>query len=92
MVSNIYSHCGFQKSDIKRIIAIQSAISNINLQDEKIKNALLRAVQSPNFYKSQEGQKFISGLFGANLDFTKEVHKAFKAILPGTMIHIRTFK
>ena len=73
----------FQKSDIKRIIAIQSVISSSTLKDDKIKNALLSAVQCPNFYKCQEGQKFLAGLFDTNPDFIKEIHKAFKAIIPG---------
>ncbi len=67
---------------MKRIQQIQSGLRNPNWQDETLKKSLLKAIQHPNFYKSSEGQKFITSLF-IHEHLVKDIHKAFKAILPG---------
>ena len=54
------------------------------LEGSSLKSHVLVSVQSPTFYRSVEGQRFIIGLFGlGNISWLKEVHKAFKAVLPG---------
>ena len=60
-------------------------ISEIDLSQEKFKNPILRAVQSLNFVKTVEGQKFVVSVLSSNVNTIKDVHKAFKAIIPGEL-------
>ena len=80
----LYLTSPFQKSDIKRINSIQHILSKIeHQQNERLKIYLSKAVKSPAFYKSAEGQKFIVFLLSLSVNMIKDVHKSFKAILPG---------
>jgi condensin-2 complex subunit G2 len=56
------------------------------LQDpanDKLKQLLLKAVQTSAFIKSNEGQKFIVGLFTLSPAFIKHIQNAIKAVIPG---------
>lgn len=69
------------KVDIKRLNGFFEANAGFNVFDEKMKNSLLKCVQSSNFFRSQEGQKFIANLMKISPAFIKEIHKAFKGII-----------
>ena len=76
----------FQKTDIKRINTIQETLSGIQFQEnERLKGYVCKAARLPNFYRSNEGQKFIVYLLGLDVNLMKEIHKSIKSVIAGEM-------
>ncbi len=48
-----------------------------------MKQLLLKAARSSDFYRVPEGQKFVSKLFAIDSAFTKQIHGSIKKELPG---------
>ena len=82
----------FQKTDIKRINTIQETLSGIQFQEnERLKGYVCKAARLPNFYRSNEGQKFIVYLLGLDVNLMKEIHKSIKSVIAGEMRLILSF-
>ncbi|XP_071943321.1 condensin-2 complex subunit G2-like isoform X2 [Antedon mediterranea] len=72
-------------ADVKRVYSLRASLLQIDYADESsttIKNLLLRCVISPTFLKPDEGQRFLSYLFGLNLEFIEQLHKVIKNQVP----------
>jgi condensin-2 complex subunit G2 len=73
------------KSDIKRLLKMQDAFHVIEWTDESSKSLqtlLQKIVSNPQCLKSNEGKKFLSGLFLIDADLIIDLHQAIRIQIP----------
>ena len=85
------SGSGPVKADIKRVHSMQSGILDYNITDNfarPFRELILEAAQTPLFYKTQEGVRFLAFLFTISPGFISQLHGSIKSIIPGASVQV----
>ena len=80
---------GPSKVDIKRVHALQSAILYENIAEpssRQLRELLLEAARTPQYYKLQEGVRFLAFLFTISPAFIPLLQRSIKRLIPGASI------
>ncbi|XP_031478710.1 uncharacterized protein LOC116249662 [Nymphaea colorata] len=79
------SLCAGRKSAVRRVYLLRDAFTLFDFLDDSIEDLkilLLRCVITPIYLRTEEGKKFLSFLFGLNVQLVKEVLAMIRSQIP----------
>ncbi|CAN6450246.1 unnamed protein product [Victoria cruziana] len=79
------SLCAGKKSAVRRVYLLRDAFTLLDFLDDSIQDLkllLLRCVVTPIYLRTEEGKKFLSFLFGLNVQLLKEVLAMIRSQIP----------